>query len=240
MLSRLMTSPATSSYDRFERLRIMGPPLDTIEVRWFAAGQPHSSLVEWFSEGGQSAFVEVRRDAYRATLDHGVGLKRRDHGSLELKRRRGLTRRQLFAGGFEGRIEEWRKTGLEEPLAAMDWQWLVVDKIVLTRTFTIDDSDTVTEAAVPELASPACDIEVATISVNETVAWSFALEARGPFEVRRRLLEDALSALIGRSPPLPVGFVAALNLSMGYPEWLASVAGAIGSSPSGTHRAPRP
>ncbi|MDJ0952862.1 MAG: hypothetical protein QNJ81_04225 [Acidimicrobiia bacterium] len=219
-----MSTSEVNSEERFEQLRIEGQPLLTTEARWFAPGPPPQGFIDWFAQGGRAAVVELRCDSYRQIVDPGVGLKRRDNGPLELKRRSSVTPPQRFSLGLSGRVEEWCKTGLEEPPRRTDWQWSVVDKVVLTRTFLLDDDDVAVEGSRRELSAPACDIELATVTVGDLVAWSFALEAWGDEPVRKQLLHRALHALMGDLDPIPPGFVSALNLNMGYPEWLASVA----------------
>ncbi len=194
----------------------------TSEVRWFAPGAPPAPVVAWFSERGRGAFVEVRRDAYRIGPDHGIGLKRRDHGPLELKRRFGVSPSRPFAGGLAGKVEEWHKEGVEEPLGATGWKWSLVDKVVLTRTFARDESGSVVESGSLPHHSSACDIELATVTVGPIVAWTFALEAWGELDERRELLHSSLDALFDRLSPLPPQLVAALETDMGYPEWLVS------------------
>jgi len=210
------------SSDRFEGLKLEGRPLATSEIRWFASGPPPAPVVAWFSERGRAAFVELRRDAYRIGPDYGVGLKRRDHGPLELKRRHGISPRREFVAGLAGGIEEWRKDGLEEPLDATGWQWSLVDKVVLTRTFAREESGSVVEIGHAGQQSSGCDIELATVTVGSTVAWTFALEAWGEPDARRDLLASSLSALFDLLPPAPPQFFPALHADMGYPEWLVT------------------
>jgi len=216
-----MTIPDAPSYDRYERLQVIGQPLDTTEIRWFAAGEPPQEYVDWFSDHGQGAVVELRNDAYRIAGDASVGLKRRDHGPLELKRRQGISPLMALPGGFKGQIEEWCKTGLEEPLGDIGWKWGNVYKVVLTRTYSIDAWGSVFQLSGRKPVAPACDVELATVSVDDVTAWTFALEAWGPGDSRREVLEASLRAMLLDLPPIPIGFIANLSLNMGYPEWLA-------------------
>ena len=219
----LMPMSESISHERFEDLRIQGTPFLTTEVRWFAAGAPPQQIIDWFAQGGEEAVVELRCDAYRRLNGPNVGLKRRDNGPLELKQRFSVASARPFALGLSGRIEEWCKTGLAEPPATTNWEWSVVDKVVLTRTFVVRD-EAIVEVETREMTVPACDIELATVTVGESVAWSFALEAWGPEAIRRSLLDRALETLAGDLAPAPPGFVAALSWNMGYPEWLSSIA----------------
>ena len=127
-----------------------------------------------------------------------------------------------------GRVEEWRKYGLEEPLGATDWQWSLVDKVVLTRTFAPDDSGSVLEMEHGALQPSGCDIELATVTVGPVVAWTFALEAWGDGSNRRDLIDSSLAGLLDQLPPPPSQFVAGLEVDMGYPEWLAATVWADG------------
>ena len=94
--------------------------------------------------------------------------------------------------------------------------------MVLTRSFAHRGGRIPDEVANRELDLPACDIEIATIVTDDGPAWSFALEAWGPADMRRSLLDGSLTALIAAQSWPPEGFVAALALNMGYPEWLAT------------------
>lgn len=217
--------PNANSVDQRAGLQAQGEPLDTAEVRWFADGALPRSFVEWFSDMGRSGVVETRSDIYRVGDAPDVGLKRRDYGPLELKIRRGSGGVLSIGGGVHGRIEEWRKTGAVESTRVRgdrDWQWSAVDKMVLTRTFAMDHRDGIAEVTGTDPTEPACDIELASVVVGETVAWTFAFEAWGPREARRRMLAGSLAALTSQSSPIPYRLVAALQLNMGYPEWLAS------------------
>lgn len=216
-----MTTTDPFPADMHERLRVVGRPFDTTEIRWFAAGEPLQGYIDWFSGMGQDSFIELRNDAYHLGEDASVGLKRRDHGPLELKRRQGISPSLVLSGGFSGQLEEWRKTGLEEPLREIDWEWGIVDKVVLTRTFSIDAQGTVIEVPGRKPVTPACDIELATVAVDDTTSWTFALESWGPEETRRLLLTESLRVLLEGLPPMPEGFLTDLALNMGYPEWLA-------------------
>ncbi len=207
--------------DRFDGLLLRGQPLYTSEVRWFASGSPPANVVAWFSDRGRSALVELRRDAYRVSLDHSSSVKRRDRGPLELKRRHGITPRLEFGPGLAGRVEEWRKHQVEEPLGTIDWQWSAVDKVVLTRTFALDGAGSAVEVGTRDSSAPACDIELATVTAGDLVAWSFAMEACGDGPERSALLSRSLDALLHRLPPAPAEFVDAIEVDMGYPEWLA-------------------
>lgn len=128
----------------------------------------------------------------------------------------------MLVGGLAGRIEEWRKEGLEEPLDATGWQWSLVDKVVLTRTFAPQESGSVVEIGHVAHQPSGCDIELATVTVGFTVAWTFALEAWGSPDERLDLIDSSLAALFDLLPPAPPQFIPALEADMGYPEWLVS------------------
>jgi hypothetical protein len=209
--------------DRLCGLSTHGLPWDTSEVRWFGAAVLPDRFVDWFTDGGHSAVVERRRDAYRVSPAHDIGLKRRDNGPLEAKVRIGPAVHSTLDNGFSGRLEEWRKYAVDEPRGETTWEWSEVTKVILTRTYGLDEVGAVQELTDPDLASPGCDIELASVSAEESVAWTFAVEAWGQADTRRRLLGGALVALAEQTSPIPSAFLEDLDRSMGYPEWLATV-----------------
>lgn len=200
-------------------------PFDTTEVRWFSSGALPTAYGDWFSNPGGSAIVEIRCDNYWVDGSHSSGLKRRGHGPLEVKIRRESTGFVDLGDGVRGRIEEWRKVRPAEPPSAnlsKPGQWCQVHKVVLTRTYGIDSAGNVRPLDQSDLRTEGCDIELASVAVAGTEAWTFALESWGPQEERRGMLPRALEALV-QSSPLPPQFHHDLDHDMGYPEWLATI-----------------
>jgi hypothetical protein len=197
------------------------PPdhLDTTEVRWFVTGELPESLVDWFIRSGR-ATLEVRTDAYLVDGSHDAGRKRRDHGAFEVKLRTGSQGLFHLGNGVRSRIEEWKKyLGLQTP---PDPTWVDVGKVVLTRTYQLDAEDAVSEVRVRDMLTPGCDVELATVSVGDTKAWTFAFEVWGPEDRRLHILAETASRFVADSG-LPLELTLALTSDMGYPEWLAAL-----------------
>lgn len=193
--------------------------IDTTEVRWFAAGSLPDSLVDWFIRSGR-ATLEVRHDSYLVDGSHDSGRKVRDHGSFEVKTRTGTHGFLHLGNGIRGRIEEWQKiVGLQPPT---DQTWVDVGKVVLTRTYQPDPKDSLYEVRARDMYLPGCDVELATVSVGETKAWTFAFEVWGPKEQRHGILSKTASGFIDTAG-LPSELASRLILDMGYPEWLATL-----------------
>lgn len=197
----------------------------TSEVRWFARGPVPAAVSAWFSTPGVT--VEVREDEYRIDGSPDIGLKRRDHGRLELKLRSGTSGRIELGGGLSGRIERWGKiTDVDERDAPGDrpGAWVEVRKAVLTRSYLLDGNGQVEPARSPDTSVTGCDIELASVTVGEITAWTFALEAWGADEEARiGALWGAWRAFEGETP-LPEELGEVLEENLGYPEWLGNAA----------------
>lgn len=194
-------------------------PFDTTEVRWFAAGNLPDSLVDWFIRSGR-ATLEVRHDSYLVDGSHDAGRKVRNHGSFEVKIRTGSHGFLHLGNGIHGRIEEWQKSvGLQPPTAE---SWVEVGKVVLTRTYQPGPKDGLSEVRERDMLIPGCDVELATVSVGDTKAWTFAFEVWGPGEQRHRILSETASRFV-ETAGLPPELASWLTCDMGYPEWLATL-----------------
>ena len=197
------------------------PPdhLDTTEVRWFVTGELPESLVDWFIRS-RRAILEVRTDAYLVDGSHDAGRKRRDHGAFEVKLRTGSQGLFHLGNGVRSRIEEWKKyLGLQIPPEPTR---VDVGKVVLTRTFQPDAEDIMSEVRVRDMFIPGCDVELATVSVGDTTAWTFAFEVWGPEDRRLHILAETANRFVADSG-LPPDLTSALTDDMGYPEWLAAL-----------------
>ena len=157
-----------------------GVPFDTTEVRWFVEGSLPDSYVDWVSSAGKKAIVEIRGDKYWVDGIHSSGLKWRGHGPLGIKLRRDSAGFLDLGNGARGRIEEWRKICPVEPGSASLGQrgeWCEVQKVVLTRPYGVHLAGTVGPLNSRDLAVSGCDVELASVMVAGTEAWTFALEA---------------------------------------------------------------
>ncbi len=193
--------------------------LETTEVRWFGDGTLPRTILTWFSQGPTS--IDVRGDSYRLDGTPDVGVKRRDHGPLEVKYRRPSTGSVDLGSGTVGRIEEWHKIVHRDgtgTLAGGDGVWLDVDKVVYTRTYGVVDG-VARPLALRALARTGCDVELAAVTAGGISAWTFALEAWGLAGVRPEMLRRALAAFLDETPP-PAALHTGLRHAMSYPMWL--------------------
>ncbi len=204
-----------------------GVPFDTTEVRWFASGALPGQFVDWFSASGTTGSAESRCDTYWVDGQHSIGLKRRGHGPFEVKLRRDSTGLLELGSGVRGRIEEWRKIRPVEPGfigSSRRGEWFEVNKVVRTRTCGVRSTGSVGPLLSRDLASPGCNVDLASVDVAGAEAWTFAFEAWGPADERQSILDKTLADL-KQSSPLPADFLSCLDTDMGYPEWLALLTG---------------
>jgi hypothetical protein len=157
---------------------------------------------------------------------HDIGLKSRNNGPLEVKLCQSRGGDFDLSEGMLGHIEEWRKVPLKtlrEISGSARWRWSAVHKRVVTRTFGPDVNDRLVPIVATDLPPRGCGIELATISVGDVRAWTFAFEAWGPQEGRLELLEQSWRAFRQKASPPPIE-LGRIERSAGYPEWLATVA----------------
>lgn len=202
------------------------PGFETSEVRWFGVGPLPPPVVTWFTSS--PVIVEHRRDTYWVDGSGELGVKRRNGVGLEAKVRRateGLV--ELFAD-VGATIEDWVKlSDLEEAQLPRGAGVVCVEvtKSVRSKIYQFDGRGELFQATTRNLATPGCDVELAEIALDDREAWTFALEAWGPHEVRRPLLQSTVSAL--RTEEAPPGFREGLDQAMGYPEWLAGLVSSL-------------
>ncbi len=206
-------------------LPVDAEPFATTEVRWFAVGEAPPPLIERFCDAVDAAGVEARRDTYRVGDSFAVGLKRRNGGLYELKLRGARTMEAELHGAPPGRVEEWRKLRSSNPVAGRDddsVEWLDVDKLIRRQSYWISTGGGVASVDYGDATAPGCNAELTSLLLGTRRAWTFALEAWGPGNPRRRLFREVLAGF-NRERPALFGFAPALELSMGYPEFLATV-----------------
>lgn len=202
------------------------PGFETSEVRWFGAGRLPSAVLSWFST--VPGIVEHRRDSYRIGGSSDLGVKRRNGSGLEAKIRCGLAGALELSEGLSAAVEEWVKvTGLDEADLPGEGRiaWLGVDKVVWSRIYRLDGAGRVGPTTNRDLTIPGCDVELASIAIGDDEAWTFALEAWGPHDVRLSLLDSTAAVL--REHGAPLSLRDGLGPAMGYPEWLSASAPAL-------------
>lgn len=196
-------------------------PFDTTEVRWFGTGRMPADVLNWFTRSGSHGSLEIRQDAYLSTGSVSIGRKRRNHGPLEIKTRRGLGATFALGNVLVGRIEEWRKIvspGLHLPRRSR--RWVDVHKVVVTRTYQQEPTGGLVEVLRGDMSLPGCDVELAEVAVDDTEAWTLAFEAWGPGEQQRSILHASADLFLAGTG-LPADISNRLPVSMGYPAWLA-------------------
>ena len=186
-------------------------PFDTTEVRWFAAGELPALFIAGFSAMPGAVHREARTDTYLRDGSIDVGIKRRGSGPVEIKSLLPFSGVVDIGAAVPGRVEEWRKT--RGAAGRSDGGlWVDVEKDILKRFHE------------RSAAGSGCQTELTSLLVAGVAAWTFAFEAWGPTEVRRSLLSRIVDEFRSESR-LGQEFAASLQQSMGYPEWLTTVAG---------------
>ena len=186
--------------------------LETLEVRWFADGSIPLSVTRWFEDTAPRFDVERRVDSYLLTGRSDLGVKRRDHGPIEVKERHRVGSSIWFGGRLTAQVEEWHKR-VDERYSTAPGRWVDIDKTVTTYRYRAQGA-----------AGTACDVELAAVEVDGTAAWTLALEASGPRPARRAALRLASEEFFGDTS-LPSEISAALEFEAGYPAWLVEVVG---------------
>ena len=190
--------------------------------------------MNWFSNGGRAGTREQRRDVYQVNGLSGVGVKRRSGRSLEVKVRTAVGPKLTIAAGLAAPLEDWRKwtpSFTDSVWPQTGASWVVVDKKLLTRTFTMADDEVVGPASHAG-ANGGCDVELAAVTVDGIEAWTFAFEAFGPRRHRRAEVLSSWERLVADSGAFD-GLGVCFERAAGYPGWLRYVV----SQPVGTpHR----
>jgi hypothetical protein len=194
------------------------PVADTTEIRWFFPGPLPTEVRRWFT--GSTGVGEERRDTYLLTGRVDEGVKYRGGEILELKVRRQVDRWIELGGGLAGSPEEWWKwSSADGPVQTSPQQgWVDIDKVIVKRRFSPDGSERAFSPS--QDGGPACDIEVADVSLDGVATWTLALAAFGPLATRRTALVAGWQALRA-SASTTVSVRLDAGRAMSYPEWLA-------------------
>lgn len=193
----------------------------TSELRWFFDDLIPDELVSWFTQDAATGLTEVRCDAYLLNHAIDIGVKRRFKEVLELKVRQGPPEPFAIAPGLDGALETWQRWSPADGHVHLteDTAWIDVHKTITKRRFTADGAEQPLSEASRAMTGQACDVEIATLSIEGRTGWTFAFAAFGPVEHHRSLLEVAWAALLdGRGVPEPLRLHP--TNSFGYPEWI--------------------
>lgn len=204
---------------------------NSLEVRWFGAGEPPEGLDEWIAALG-SVDTSTRTDSYLSPLDPTLNVKLRGGGgeSIEVKRRLGELGRRDLAPGVAGNVEQWYKWSFPldrapDPSSAdRTGLWLPIEK---TRTLHALDGAEI-ESLVDGVSGPAtAEAEVTDVRAVSESAWTCCLEVVGHPTDLEGVFDAVASDLFGTDLPVELG----PDDSFGYPEWLRRATTDTGPSP---------
>ena len=208
-------------------MAMTGPPddpviegVDSLEVRWILPGAPGLAVAEWF--GVFPAEAESRADAYIHHPDMAsLSVKIRASRALEVKVFGGSPGTLRIRGRVGGRLQYWRKWSFPFPVPGPGYGdpegWKLVRKQRQTTRFSLRHGR-ITAPAVIRAGEPRCAVELTEIRARDQDWWSLGLEAAGPRDLLRPVLEATAEAVFTR--PLPPGVDLRLQDSLSYAEWL--------------------
>lgn len=193
--------------------------MDTLEVRWIAAGPLVTQVRQWF--GRFPTGSEVREDAYLSLPGlPGLSVKLRGGVALDVKSYLGCPGVIDRSDSCRGRLEYWRKWSFRsEPVDQGDVLpvgWTTVGKRRLRTWFPMPAREA--PAGSPVVAEAGCAVELVQVQLRGEPWWSVGFEATGPLDLLRSALEHAAEIMFARQPPAAVEF--SLDTSKSYAEWL--------------------
>lgn len=198
----------------------------SLEVRWIVAGRLDSGMSEWF--GRFPAAMESREDSY--LLDpqlHGLAVKVRAAGALDVKVYRGSPGTLEVAERVRGRIEAWRKWSF--PFGPIGHQhgdpagWMPIRKSRRISQFSLASGEARSHLPGPG-EEPGCVVELTEILAAGEAWWSLGFEATGPASLLRDELQAAAALVFAQA--LPCGLELGTADSRSYVEWLRRQPGA--------------
>ncbi len=191
----------------------------TLEARWILPGQVTGAAIAWFRRFPTS--TETREDAYLLTpsLD-GLSLKIRADAEFDVKAYRGSPGVLEVPGHATGRLEAWQKwsfpLGVLSERADESATWTRVRKVRRISWF-VSPSDRFASAAGLD-QRPKCAVELTDIVMGGEAWWTLGLEASGPSQEWRGVLEAAAASVFAE--PLPGGAELRVEDSRPYAAWL--------------------
>jgi hypothetical protein len=209
---------------------------DTVEVRWILDGPLPAQVETWFGYDGVLT-PETRTDHYvvMRACSSWVGIKLRGSASggptqVDVKARCGEEVELRLAPAVTGRAAAWSKWTLElaHPEAIVsgfepDSPTLTTHKRRLLRRLVRGDA--AREIPPAQDAKSGCDVELATITVEDSdlTWWSLGFEAFGPSDRAWASLRAIGAEWFERhgAPPLAAPSDLDMRTSTDYPRWLA-------------------
>ncbi|MGA7271456.1 MAG: hypothetical protein WB239_10330 [Acidimicrobiia bacterium] len=167
--------------------------------------------MEWFV-GVADVEREYRQDRYDLeAARRGLGFKQRNMGPIDSKRRLWVEDSVNLASGMTGNIEDWLK--ITPSVVASDQiledRHVEVHKDIYTRRYGLDGE-----------AGPGCEVELASIRMNQVTAWSLCFETFGVPGRRDEALSTGVRRFLSDSP-LPAGIRFDAATSLAYPAWIS-------------------
>jgi len=198
----------------------------SLEVRWIFPGPLQAAVAGWF--GRFPAATEAREDLYLLEPPlHGLSVKVRGGGALEVKAYRGNAGFLEVADRARGRLESWQKWSFPSAPLRHDSGgppgWQPVRKQRRISRFTLA-SGPVVEPAEELGGEPRCDVELTEVRARGRDWWTLGFEATGPAALLRGVLEAAAAVVFARA--LPGGVEPGPDDSRSYAEWLGQLPGA--------------
>ena len=192
----------------------------SLEVRWMFPGQLEAAVAAWF--GRFPARVESREDTY--LLDpqlHGLSVKVRAGGALEVKVYRGSPGMLEMAGRARGRLEFWQKWsfpfGPLRPGSGGPAGWRPVRKRRRISRFPLGSGQIVAPAAGLG-QQPRCEVELTEVHTSGQDWWTLGFEATGPADLLGSELQATAALVFAHA--LPAGVEPGPDESRSYAEWL--------------------
>lgn len=196
--------------------------MDSSEVRWFAPGPMPADVLTWLTRLSTITVVEERCDTYLLHGIEGLGVKYRNQSVLEVKRRHSTAADIELGPGMRAPFERWQKwhpEKLDVAWSGPDISRLDVHKLVTKATFTLNAGAIVPTELPDDLSQPHCSVEVASVVVNGVPSWTFAFEALGPMDMRRRMVQRTWQTVSSKSLP-DLGLIGRLEVAAAYSDWL--------------------
>lgn len=197
-----------------EKGRLISPAgTMTREVRWFFGGGLPRSHLDWFTSVPHTR--EQRVDVYDlASARNGVGRKRRDNSTMDVKFRVDVLENVQILPGVLAHVEDWMK--ISRPLSNAPLQHLAdplpVRKALATRRYLLSHQ-----------AGSGCEAELSEVEIDGAMAWSLCFETFGEPTERGAALQSGLEQFSAETP-LPRDLRLGTDASLSYPDWISRIA----------------
>ena len=201
----------------------------SLEVRWIFPGQLEAAVAGWFARF--PALTESREDTY--LLDprlHGLSVKVRGGGVLEVKVYCGCLGILEVAGRARGRVESWQKWSFPfSPLGPGSGKaagWRPVRKRRRISRFSLASGQLEARGPGPG-EQPRCEVELTEVQTCGQDWWTLGFEATGPADLLPSELQATAALVFAQA--LPADMKPGPQHSRSYAEWLGQRPG-IGST----------